>query len=232
MKLKIVLPVLIYFFNLTESPAYSQQSFAILRAGINLANVSTTSDGHIDNANMLTSLQIGIIGNVHIAPFLSFQPGIVFTGKGSKTQSGNTSDATYFKATSNPWYVEIPANFVFRSPTGPVKFFAGAGPYLAIGIAGKNTSDGKYLGVSFHNEKNIEWSNDDPTTLNYEEGSGFGIMKRFDYGLNGTAGLETKAVVFSVNYGLGLAKLQSGSNSSADDNNKHRVLSFTIGLKL
>jgi hypothetical protein len=212
--------------------AQAQKSFAMLRFGVNLANVSVTDNGSIDNANMLTSFQAGIIGNAHIAPFLSFQPGIVFSGKGSKTQSGSVNDPTYFRATSNPWYVEIPANFVFKTPTGPVKFFAGAGPYIAMGFAGKNKTDGKYLGVAFHSEKNIEWSNDDPTTLNYEEGSGFGIMKRFDYGLNGTIGIETHQLVLSANYGLGLAKLQSGSNSSADNNNKHRVLSFTVGVKL
>ncbi len=58
------------------------------------------------------------------------------------------------------------------------------------------------------------------------------MLKRFDYGLNGTAGIEGKSVVLGVNYGLGLAKLQSGSNSSQDNNNKHRVLSFTLGFKL
>ena len=67
--------------------------------------------------------------------------------------------------------------------------------------------------------------------MNYEEGVCFGVMKRFDYGLNGTAGIDLKKAVLSVNYGLGLAKLQSGSENS-DDNNKHRVLSFTIGFKL
>jgi hypothetical protein len=156
----------------------------------------------------------------------------VFTGKGAKTQSGNTTDATYYRATSNPYYIEVPANFVFKTPTGPIKFFAGAGPYIAVGIAGKNKVDGKFLGTSFSSENSIEWSNDDPSTFDYEEGSGYGIMKRFDYGLNGTAGLELTKAVLSVNYGLGLAKLQSGSNSSADDKNKHRVLSFTIGVKL
>ena len=59
-----------------------------------------------------------------------------------------------------------------------------------------------------------------------------GILKRFDYGFNGTAGFEGKNVLFSVNYGLGLAKLQSGENSSTDDKNKHRVLSFTVGFSL
>jgi len=210
----------------------AQKSSAILRAGVNIANVTTTNDGSIDESNSLTSFQVGIIGNIHLAPFLFFQPGIVFTGKGAKTQSGNTTDATYYRATSNPYYIEIPANFVFKTPTGPIKFFAGAGPYIAVGVSGKNKVDGKFLGTAFSSENNIEWSNDDPSTFNYEEGSGYGIMKRFDYGLNGTAGLELTKAVLSVNYGFGLAKLQSGSNSSADDKNKHRVLSFTVGVKL
>jgi len=213
--------------------ANAQKSRAILRGGLNLANVSITDNGRIDDANTLTSFQAGIIGDINLAGFVSLQPGILITGKGTKTQDGSSSDANYFKATTNPIYLEVPLNLVFKGPVGPdTKFFAGAGPYLAIGIAGKNKTEGKFLGASFSSEKNIEWSNDDPTTLNYEEGAGFGIMKRFDYGLNGTAGFETKNAVFSVNYGLGLAKLQSGSNSSEDDKNKHRVLSFTIGFKL
>ncbi len=204
----------------------------ILRVGVNLANVTITNDGDIERNNMLTSFQVGFTGNLKIAPFLSFQPGILFTGKGSKTESGQTTDANYYRATSNPYYIEIPANFVFKTPSGPIKFFAGAGPYLAVGVAGKNKVDGKFFGTSFSSEKKIEWSNDDPSTLDYEEGSGYGILKRFDYGLNGIAGIETKNIVLAANYGYGLAKLQSGSSSSADDKNKHRVLSITVGIKL
>jgi hypothetical protein len=209
-----------------------KRSSAILRGGINVANVTITNDGDIDEANSLTSFQVGIIGDFRIIPAIYIQPGIIFTGKGSETQSGNTSDPTFYRAESNPYYIEIPVNLVFKTPTGPVKFFGGAGPYLAIGVAGKNTVDGKFLGTSFHSENDIEWSDDDPSTLDYEEGSGYGILKRFDYGLNGLAGIEFKKAVIGVHYGLGLAKLQSGSNSSADDKNKHRVFSVTLGIRL
>ena len=225
MKIKIII---LSTFLFSCVAAQSQ----VLKFGVNLANVSITNDGDIDDAKMLTSFQVGFVGDVKIAPFLSFQPGILFTGKGSKTQSGETTDATYYRATTNPYYVEIPANFVFKTPTGAIKFFAGAGPYLAVGVAGKNKVDGKFLGTSFSSEKAIEFSSDDPSTFDYEEGAGYGIIKRFDYGFNGLAGIETKNIVLSLNYGLGLAKLQSGSNSSADDKNKHRVLSFTVGIKL
>ena len=213
--------------------ANAQKTSAILRGGLNLANVSITESGRIDDAKTLTSFQVGIIGDINLADFIALQPGLLVTGKGSKTQSGDPADPNYFRATTNPIYIEIPLTLVLKAPVGgDTKFFAGAGPYLAVGIAGKNKTEGKFLGASFKNENDIEWSDDDPTTFDFEEGAGFGIMKRFDYGLNGTAGVETKNVVLSVNYGLGLAKLQSGSNSSEDDKNKHRVLSFTIGLKL
>lgn len=211
----------------------AQKSSAIIRGGVNLANVSTTDNGGIDDAKMLTSFQVGVIGDLNITSFLALQPGVIFTGKGTKTQSGNEGDANYYRATSNPYYVEVPVNLVFKTPTGPGKFFVGAGPYIAMGIAGKNKVEGRIAGVAFSSEESIKWSNDDPTTLNQEEGSGFGIMKRFDYGLNGTIGVEASRFVISANYGLGLAKLQSGSGGSGEDNNnKHRVLSFTLGLKL
>lgn len=217
---------------MTAVSVNAQQSSAFIRAGFNMANISVTNDGSVDDNKALGSFQLGIIGDLPLASFLSVQPGLLFTGKGSKTQSGNTSDATYYRASTNPYYIEMPVNLVFKTPAVPVKFFAGAGPYIAVGIAGKNKVEGKFLGTSFNSENKIEWSNDDPSTFNYEEGAGYGIMKRFDYGLNGLAGIETKPAVISLNYGLGLAKLQSGSNSSADEKNKHRVLSLTIGFRL
>lgn len=228
---KYILLILPLFFILLNSNA--QKSSIILRGGLNLANITVTEGGRVDDAKTLTSFQAGFIGDFSLCEFVSLQPGLLVTGKGSKTQSGEPTDANYFKATTNPIYLEVPLNLVFKfGADGGPNFFAGAGPYLAIGIAGKNKTEGKFLGTSFSSEDDIVWSNDDPTTLNYEEGAGFGTMKRFDYGLNGTAGIDLKKAVLSVNYGWGLAKLQSGSNSSDDDNNKHRVLSFTIGFKL
>jgi hypothetical protein len=206
-------------------------SAQILKVGVNVANVTTTNDGDIDEANALTSFQVGLLLNLKFLPFTTFQPGIIFTGKGTKTQAGQTSDPTYFRATSNPYYVEIPANFIFKTP-GPVKIFFGGGPYIAMGVAGRNKTEGKILGVPFSSDKDIQWSDDDPTTLNYEEGSGFGIMKKYDYGVNGIAGIETKKVILSAGYGYGLVKLQSGSGDSEDDRNRHRVITFAVGIKL
>jgi hypothetical protein len=231
MKKKLLVLVLCSL-SLSLTYVQAQKSGAILKAGVNLANVSVNDNGGIDDAKTLTSFQVGVVGDFELAPFFAIQPGLIFTGKGSKSQNGNTGDANYYRAESNPYYLEVPVNFVFKTPTGPTKFFAGAGPYIAVGIAGKNKVRGSVLGNDFSSDEKIDWSNDDPSTLNYEEGAGLGILKRFDYGLNGLIGVETHGLVISANYGLGLAKLQSGSNSGADNNNKHRVLSFTVGFKL
>ncbi len=210
------------------------QSGGRIQAGINLANISVTNSGRVDDANMLSSFQAGIIGDLHLGTMLYLQPGILFTGKGSKVQRGTQGASGYYRQTFNPHYLEIPANLVVKAPLGTAtKFFAGAGPYLAIGVGGKTKTEGQtILGVRYNNEKKIKFSDDDPSTLNEEEGAGFGIVKRFDYGANGTVGIEGKSVVLSASYGFGLAKLQSGANNSENNNNKNRVLSFTIGFKL
>ncbi|HVG12860.1 MAG TPA: porin family protein [Flavisolibacter sp.] len=212
----------------------SAQGSSQLRAGINLANVSVNDNGRVDDANSLTSFQVGFVGDVPLAgKFISLQPGVLFTGKGSKLQRGTATENGYFKQTSNPYYIEVPVNLVFKAPIGgDNRFFIGAGPYLGVGITGKNKTEGRNILGTYNGESDIQFSNDDPSTLSEEEGTGFGVIKRFDYGLNGTVGIEGKSIVLGVGYGLGLAKLQSGSNNNQDNNNKHRVLSFTVGFKL
>ena len=208
------------------------KSSVIIKAGLNSANISVTDDGRVEDAKSLKSFHVGFVGDLYIAKILSFQPGLLLTGKGSKVEAGQSSDANYYKATTNPLYLEIPANLVLKFPLGAnAKIYAGAGPYMAIGIAGKNKVEGKVGGVEFESKEDIEWSNDDPTTLNFEEGAGFGILRRFDYGINALAGVEFDKLVLGAGYGLGLAKLQSGSDNGSNDNNKHRVWSFSLGYR-
>lgn len=214
---------------------YAQAQNTQLRAGINLANVSVTDNGRVDKSNQLTSFQVGLLTDISLgSSFLSLQPGILYTGKGSKVQKGTEGQAGYFKQTFNPMYIEVPVNLLVKAPIGKTsRFFAGAGPYIAMGIGGKTKTEGtNVLGVTYSREQDIKFSNDDPTTFNQEEGTGLGVVRRFDYGLTATAGIEGKSLVLGVDYGVGLAKLQSGTNNNADNNNKNRVLSFTLGFKL
>ena len=226
---------LIYLFIISSISVTSfAQNRAWLKAGVNFANVSYNSNGEVDDATMLTSFHVGFVGDVPIVKFLAIQPAFLFTGKGSKIQSGKPSDLTYYKATANPLYLELPVNAVIKLPlsSDESNFFFGAGPYIAFGVGGKRKIEGKTLGVAYSSKEKIEFSNDDPSTFNNEEGAGLGVMRRFDYGFNGTAGFQIKNGMIALNYGYGLAKLQSGTNSSDDNKNKHRVLSISVGFKL
>ena len=218
---------------LLSAGACAQEGSVYIKGGFNLANVSISSDGRIDDARSLYSFNVGLVGDMPLGKFLALQPSLLFTGKGTKSQSGQPTDATYFKATSNPYYVEVPLNLLLKIPLAGKSscFFVGAGPYAAMGVAGKNKSEGKVFGVAFNSSRNIEFSNDDPTTFNEQEGAGLGIMRRFDFGLNGTAGFQLNNVLLAVNYGYGLTKINSVAENS-DDKNKHRVLSLSLGFKL
>lgn len=230
MKMKILTLSTALLFIGVVSQAQNTQ----IRGGLNLANVSVTENGRVDKANQLTSFQVGILTDIKLgSSMLALQPGILYTGKGSKVQKGTAGQAGYFKQTFNPQYLEVPLNLLVKAPVGSSsRFFVGAGPYVAMGIGGKTKTEGtRALTGDYSFERDITFSNDDPTTFDQEEGTGLGVIRRFDYGLNGTAGIEGKSVVLGVNYGLGLAKLQSGTNSNADNNNKNRVLSLSLGFK-
>lgn len=204
--------------------AYAQKASAIIKGGVNLANISNKDNGSYNDANSLTSWQAGIVGDFELTDFLAIQPGLLYTGKGIKWQNGEPGDALYQKLTFNPHYLELPVNLVLKTPTGSTRFFAGAGPYVAMGIGGKFKGDG----VS-NFSRSIQWSDDDPLTSE-EEGAGVFRAKRFDYGFNALVGVEVSKLVISANYGFGLAKVQSTAENN-NDNNKHRVVSFSLGYK-
>jgi len=207
----------------------AQKGQAVLHAGVNFTRVSITNGGKYDASDILTTFQFGIKGDYHLASFFYIQPGISYTGKGSKVADGDADmDFTWYKATSNPFYIEVPVNIVLKSP-GKINFFLGAGPYVAVGVGGKNKAEGYVGGVYFKKETGIKFSDEDPGGTTYQAGAGFPTMKRLDYGFDMLAGFECHRVVFTGGYQYGLAKLRATNN---DDKNKTRLLFFTLGLKL
>lgn len=216
----------------TASSTSAKEGNFIIKGGLNLANISVTPNGRVDKGNTFKSFQVGIGYDIPFSDGFSLQPGLLYTGKGAKTQFGKEGDAFYYKATSNPMYLELPVNFVGKiALTQTSSFFIGAGPYAAMGITGKNKVDSYTLGIHKYSSSDIAFSKDDPTTAQ-EENYGYGKIKRFDYGLNALAGLEFTRFTLGANYGYGLVNINSGTNNGASDKGKNRVWSFTLGLKL
>jgi hypothetical protein len=204
----------------------------IIKGGLNLANISGAPNGRVDEANTLKSFQLGVAYDIPLSEYFSFQPGLQYTGKGAKAQLGQEGNAFYYRATSNPKYLELPLNFVGKiALTQTSNFFIGAGPYAAMGIAGKNKVDKYILGAHTSTSENIQYSKDNPTTAQ-EENYAYGKLKRFDYGVNALAGLEFTRFTLGANYGYGLVNINSGTDNNSSEKGKNRIWSFTLGLKL
>jgi len=218
--------------NLSAQKDGEKDNRSYIKAGLNIANVTISDDGHLENSNNLFSFHAGIVKDLRVAPMLYLQPGVLFTSKGLKSSSGKSTDASYFTATTNPNYIEVPLNIMVKLPINKAKLFFGAGPYGAVAVGGKNKAEGKILGVAFESEKKIQYGDyDENESTEIEDLTGIGKMKRFDYGVNATIGFEASHMFLSGNYGYGMANIQSVSNSETEIN-KHRVISISLGFRL
>jgi len=201
-----------------------------IKGGWNSANMSIKTDGTVDDKNAISSFNVGGYFDFPIAPVFSLQAGLMFTGKGVKFTSGDKNGENWAESKTNPLYLELPVYAVGKIPLAPhTNIFFGAGPYAAMGVAGKTKTEGQLLGVSFSDESNIKFGDDDPTNGN-NGSSNSGNVKRFDWGLNFMAGVEINHITLNANYGLGLANIAPGSSNNDNDKYKNRVFSLSVGF--
>lgn len=208
-----------------------------VQGGLNLANITKTKDGQTEKNNLLPSFNAGFMGRFGISNVFDLESGVLLTGKGSKAETYFTSatDDNYVKTKFNPIYVEVPLNAVVKFPLETKtnsNIFVHAGPYVAIGIAGKSKVDQKIIGLSSSSSSNIKFANDDPFTSKQDDAA-YNKLKRFDYGLNFGGGIDFGKLILKANYGIGLAKINSTeSNNSVDDKNKYRTFSISAGIPI
>lgn len=204
-----------------------------VQGGLNLANITKTNDGQTEKNNILPSFNVGIMGRFGLSSTFDLESGILFTGQGSKAETYFNNGNDYVKSRFNPYYIQVPLNAVVKIPLQKgTNIFFNAGPYAAIGIAGKSKQEAKLGPFTTSSTNNIKFSNDDPFTSQQDDAA-YDKLKRFDFGLNFGGGFDFGPVIVKVNYGLGLAKINSTqSNNNANDKNKYRTLSFSLGIPL
>ena len=123
----------------------------------------------------------------------------------------------------------MPLNVLVKIPVGlGANLFFNAGPYAAIGVAGKVKTQSRFLGIESSSESNIKFTSTDPNV----DDAAYDKLKRFDFGVNVGGGLEYSHVLLKLNYGFGLTKINSTeSNNSVNDKNKYRVFSINVGVR-
>jgi len=203
------------------------------QGGVNLANITKTNDGHTEKNNLLTTFNVGLMGRFGLSKTVDLESGLLLTGHGSKAETYFNGGNDYVKSTFNPLYVELPLNLIIAVPleknTG---LFFNAGPYIAIGVGGKSKTDSKFGPLTSSSNTSIKFSNDDPFTSQQDDAS-YDKLKRFDYGINVGGGFQLAHLILKANYGFGLAKINSTeSNNTANDKNKYRTVSISVGIPL
>ena len=142
----------------------AQVSFAP-KVGVNLTNMG----GDVTDNQIRFRPQIGGILNLDLNEMFSFQPGLMYSGKGATFDFGDgDKDAITLD------YLEVPLNGVLNIDMGTGKLQLFVGPYLGYCI------DAKYKDLSGENNETesleIGTSNDDdikPTDIGINMGLGF-----------------------------------------------------------
>lgn len=194
-------------FTLLATIAFAQEinrskiSFGII-GGVNFQNFNGKDlTGNTLKNDMIVGYHAGVNAQIPIAQQFYFQPGLMFSAKGSKNVN------SLLTSTYKLSYLELPLNFVYKAGLGSGYFMLGFGPYMAYAIGGKATFEGGPIKVT----SDIifkEGTVGDPT-----------YFKPFDAGANIFFGYELSSGLFAqLNTQLGMLNIQPGDNKSSIKN--------------
>ncbi|HLO90467.1 MAG: porin family protein [Chloroflexota bacterium] len=222
MKTKIFLLALILAVTVTAQ-AQSEFSFGI-RAGVNFQNINgKDANGDQLENDLTTGFNVGVNMEIPVGTDIYFQPGLLFTTKGTKSTNEILTQQYDTKlSTSN---IELPLNIVFKPLLGTGHMLLGFGPYVAYGIGGKYKlqTNGTDLDwdVKFKKELTDAEVNDEVFYL-----------KPFDAGANFLIGYEmANRLSLQLNAQLGLLNIHPDNPVDKDSIWKNTGFGLSLGYR-
>jgi hypothetical protein len=227
--------ILIGLFALAALPAQAQ-----LRYGAELAGSynKMSDDKNVWGATAITKStfggSLGALADYGITQRLYIQPAALFTMKSNKEEAATkvsigipistfnipVGGAITMSQESKFYYVEIPINVLYKwGQPGGNRFFVGAGPYVAYGVAGKQTvkQDVSAGALVFSFDSSIR----NTTSQTFADDS-FGYQK-LDYGFKVCEGYEFSSGFFiRGEFALGIANLSNYPDA------RSRNMSFSL----
>lgn len=182
-----------------------------LRAGINFQNINgkDINDDKLEY-NLTTGFHAGVNYEIPVGTDIYFQPGIVFSTKGSKIEEEN------FKTKISTSNIEIPLNLIFKPLLGTGHMLLGFGPYVAYAIGGKGTDQD--FDIEFAGEVG-----DRPGTI---------YLKPFDAGANFIIGYELQNMLsLQLNAQLGLLNISSSDADIEEATWKNTGFGLSLGYR-
>ena len=162
--------------------------------GMNFSNMTK-----IDESKALPGFTLGVGMDYGFNENWSLQSGLMISSKGFKFKEGDWKDKY------RPIYLDIPILAAYKfNISDNTKFVINAGPYLAIGLGGKNKETDEE-DIKLFDKDGYDW-------------------KRFDLGIQYGIGLE-----LSDRYLINLTG-QNGFISPVDGGNDPKNMTFSIGV--
>lgn len=202
---KVVIGALALF--VTAGAVNAQTTQFGIKGGYNSAAITTDEDG--SKSKSLSTFNAGVVADIGITDMFSVRTGLDLQGKGTRWDfAGGT-------AKLNPLYLELPVTFTANFPLGATTdLYAGAGPFVGVGVGGKLKTNGTVWGVA-DGDRSINFGNDNGDDL-----------KRVDAGLNVAGGLKfNDQFGLHVQYGIGLVNTAPKADA---DNRKYNTRTFGV----
>ena len=186
----------------------SNAQFIGLRGGFSSSTITASNQ---NDCKSIHGFQCGIFAEFPLsttAKWLTIETGLMIQPKGSDITSygyyhalGQMPWSTRFQSISNVltnlYYLDIPLSVKMYSSVGKTSLYFEVGPYLGIGLSGKQ--DGR----------KISWG---PSNID--------DYKRFDGGISMGVGLKTKPFLIGLSYDLGLTNIYPSGDTDYYSHNK------------
>ncbi len=171
-----------------------------VRAGVNLTNLGTWSDGNTETLDAKINFHVGGVYELPIIRNFYFGTGLYFMGFGAKSDAIDV----------NTYYLQVPASIGWHIGKRKFSFQPAIGGYYGFGVGGKV----KQGGVSVNA---------------FEKNEGVRPMKRSDAGVRLVLGATyNKHYYFGLGFEVGLMNI--GDNLSVNGPNYRNINSFiTLG---
>jgi hypothetical protein len=218
MKLRFLTIIAVLIVSVSVLDA--QVDFGVI-GGVNFQNITgkNASGDKVDNG-LLVGFHAGLNASIPIAPDFYFQPGLLYSMKGARSNFFVLPD----KSASNDYntvtrisYIEMPLNLLFRPQFADGHILLGFGPYVAFGIGGKQKFDADPI---FYEQK-IRFKNKITSSEAWDVD--YAYYRPFDAGANIFAGYEfNTGLFFRLNAQLGLLRINpdiEGSDNAASFKN-------------
>ncbi len=202
-------------FAIAQEPG--KMSFGVL-GGVNFQNINGKANNgdKLDN-DMLLGFHGGVNVQIPIAPEFYFQPGVLFSIKGTKNESSIPTSTTKLN------YIEVPLNLVYKGALGKGFVMLGFGPYLGYGISGSVKTDAGALSLDQDIKFQSVVETGDNILVPY--------YKAFDAGANIFFGYEMASGIFvQLDAQFGMLNINPEYKAITDDKSTAKNTGFGLSL--